>query len=106
MIAACLSGKQPYIVDSTNSTKAERARYVGPAKAAGFRVIGIEFVIPVSLAMQRNGQREGKRRVPDKAIYITVAKREPLVSEEGFDELWVATVTTEGIQIKEKISAL
>src|SRR3954453_19312719 len=35
----------PFVVDNTNPTVPERARYVGPAGAAGFRVVG--YVVEV-----------------------------------------------------------
>jgi len=34
------SAKQAFVVDNTNVLPAQRARFIGPAKAAGFRVIG------------------------------------------------------------------
>ena len=36
LLAACLEGRQPFVVDNTNPTIAERARYVVPARAARF----------------------------------------------------------------------
>jgi hypothetical protein len=41
--AWCLDHQQPFVVDNTNPTAAERAVYIAPAKAAGFRVIGYFF---------------------------------------------------------------
>jgi predicted kinase len=36
----CLRTQQRFVVDNTNPTAADRRRYVEPARAAGFRVIG------------------------------------------------------------------
>ncbi|HWM11053.1 MAG TPA: hypothetical protein VNO82_16980, partial [Solirubrobacteraceae bacterium] len=40
LVAECLEQCRPFVVDNTNPTPAERARYVEPARAAGFKVIG------------------------------------------------------------------
>ena len=36
---ACLEAKQPMVIDNTNPSRQERARYILPAKAAGFEII-------------------------------------------------------------------
>ena len=38
LLDACLAGRQPFVVDNTNVLAAERARYIEPARAAGFIV--------------------------------------------------------------------
>ena len=43
LLKACLDAKQPFVVDNTNPTSEERARYIEPAKQAGFRVFGYYF---------------------------------------------------------------
>jgi hypothetical protein len=43
LIQACLMSRQPFCVDNTNTTKIDRARYITPAKSAGFRVTGYYF---------------------------------------------------------------
>lgn len=106
MLAACIESKQPFVVDATNPTILDRERYIGPAKAARFKVIGIEFVVPVSLAVSRNAMRNPKQCVPNKAIYATIAKFQPITFAEGFDELWLAIVSEGGIELKENECAI
>jgi len=43
LVETCLRIQQRFVVDNTNLTAAERARYLLPARAAGFRVIGYFF---------------------------------------------------------------
>lgn len=43
LVKACLAAQQPFIIDNTNVTRKERARYITLAKAAHFRVIGYYF---------------------------------------------------------------
>lgn len=106
LVDACIDAKQPFVVDATNPTIEDRARYVTPAKSAKFRVIGIEFHVPVALAVERIATRPGNRKVPEKAVYITAAKLQSLSFDEGFDQIWLAFVTAEGIELKEKQRAL
>ncbi|MFZ4538417.1 AAA family ATPase [Propionivibrio sp.] len=106
MLAACIESKQSFVVDATNPTILDRERYVSQAKAAKFKVIGIQFVVPVELAVGRNAMRATKQCVPNKAIYATAAKFQPITFAEGFDELWLAIVSADGIELKEKDSAI
>ncbi len=43
LVKACLGAKQSFVVDNTNVTRADRARYIPLARAAEFRVIGYYF---------------------------------------------------------------
>jgi len=102
IFAACIEAKQAVVVDATTPTAADRQRYIGPARAAKFRIVGIEFQVPVELAIERNASRPKKRLVPEKAVYATAAKMQPLMFEEGFDEIWIARVSRDGIDFSEK----
>src|SRR4051795_892820 len=59
----CLETRMPFAVDNTNATAAERARYLGPAREAGFAVLGYLVEVDFALAHARNATRG--RRVPD-----------------------------------------
>ena len=39
LLDACLRARQRFVVDNTNPTRDERARYVAPALATGFAVV-------------------------------------------------------------------
>lgn len=91
LLTACLAARQPLVVDATNPTPAERARYIAPCRQAGFRIVGIEFQVETALALARNAQRTGKARVPERAILATAKKIRPLQLDEGFDEIWRLT---------------
>ncbi len=106
LFAACIEARQAVVVDATNPTVEDRRRYIDPARAAKFRIVGIEFHVPVELAIERNASRSGKRLVPERAIYATAAKMQPLMYEEGFDEIWIAQVSRDGIVCREKKDVL
>src|SRR3954468_13460988 len=52
-LKTCLDTRQRFVVDNTNPTVAERARYIVPARAAGFRVIGYLVEVDAELAAAR-----------------------------------------------------
>src|SRR4051794_3047266 len=83
----CLETRQPFVVDNTNPTPAERRRYVEPARAAGFRVVGYLVEVDEVEALARNREREGARRVPAAGLVGTARRLLRPTPEEGFDEL-------------------
>ncbi len=86
------------MVDNTNPTKEDRRRYVIPAKAAGYKIIGFFFQSIVSESVKRNEKRGGT--VPDKAIACTSNKLELPDDEEGFDELYFVSIDGEGFRVE------
>ena len=93
-LAVCLDTKMPFVVDNTNPTVAERARYVVPAREAGFRLTAILVEVDHATAAARNAARD---RVVRPAGLRDVARRliRP-TPEEGFDELLHATTGPDG----------
>ncbi len=92
----CLQTQQCFVVDNTNPTAADRRRYVEPARAAGFKVIGYLVEVDASEALARNDQRAGKQRVPAAGVIGTARRLIRPTLEEGFDELWHATAAPGG----------
>jgi hypothetical protein len=73
LVETCVRMQQRFVVDDSNATAAERARYILPSRAAGFRVIGYFF--------------ESDRKP------ATLKRLEPPKRSEGFDELnrvWIS----------------
>ena len=85
---SCLEGKTKFVVDNTNLTNAERARYIVPARGAGFKVIGYFFESRVADALRRNNLRSPEERVPDKGILGSSGRLELPSWTEGFDDLF------------------
>jgi predicted kinase len=92
----CLESGQRFVVDNTNPTPADRRRYVQPAGAAGFRVIGYLVEVDRQLALARNAQRSGRARIPVSGMVGTERRLQRPTLEEGFDELWHATAAPDG----------
>ena len=93
LVNACIAAQQPFVVDNTNVTQADRARYIVPARAAGFRIVGYYFRSEIRDAIERNRQRHGKQMIPDKAIAGTYKRLELPRHDEGFDELYYVGMT-------------
>src|SRR5688572_10518151 len=64
LVKACLAGKTRFVVENTNVTRKERARYIYPAQQAGFRIVGYFFESQVADAIERNQSRPEPDRVP------------------------------------------
>ena len=84
----CLATGQRCVIDNTNATSEERARFIGPAKAHGFKIHGYYFDVPVAEAIARNAARPETSRVPVVGIYATNKRLRPPTIEEGFDALF------------------
>jgi predicted kinase len=95
-LRTCLETGQRFVVDNTNPTPADRRRYVEPARAAGFRVIGYLVEVDRSLALARNAERTGRARIPVAGVVGTERRFLRPAPEEGFDELWHATAARNG----------
>jgi len=104
LLRACLEAKQPFVVDNTNPSVEERARYIELARSGGFRVIGYYFRSQSKEAIARNARRTGKARIPEKGILGTYKRLRAPVMEEGFDELYYVYIDEEGSFMVEECS--
>jgi predicted kinase len=85
LLRECLEQRRSFVVDNTNVSRAERARYLPLAQSAGFRCVGYAFSAAIGPALVRNAQRE--REVPPHAVQATRNRLQWPAQEEGFDEL-------------------
>lgn len=88
LIGDCQQKGCDYVVDNTNPTREDRARYITSAKVAGYSVVGYFMQSQLQECIKRNNQREGKEKIPSKAIAMTSNKLEMPSYEEGFDQLY------------------
>lgn len=95
-LRACIETMQPFVVDNTNPTAEERARYIAPAKGGRFTVTGYYFQSKAADALDRNRQREDSQRVPDKAILGTCKRLQLPQISEGFDALYYVRLAEHG----------
>jgi predicted kinase len=86
-LRACIETRQPFVVDNTNPTPAERQVYIEAAKQAGFRIIGYYFQSKVEDCKRRNEQRPVEERIPVPGILGAAGRLQTPSLDEGFDEL-------------------
>jgi predicted kinase len=92
---ACIEAKARCVIDNTNLMRADRARYIVPARAAGFQVHGFFFESRSADALQRNALRHAKARVPDLGIKSAARQLQLPEFDEGFDTLTFVRITPE-----------
>jgi len=95
-LAACLETRQPFVVDNTNPTVADRSRYVGPALEAGFRVVALWFDSGPGEAIERNAARLGRQRIPVHSIVGTHRRLEVPTVAEGFHDVFRVRIGPDG----------
>ena len=88
VLDACLASRESFVIDNTNASVAERQRFIAPAKAAGYTVIGFYFSSKLEDALERNRQRKGAERIREEGILGAAGRLERPCRTEGFDELW------------------
>jgi len=103
LLEACLVAKQPFVVDNTNPLAADRARYIEPARAAGFLVSGYFFRATPREAIARNRQRTGKAMIPIPGLLGTYKRLEEPRWSEGYDALFTVTLTPANEWIVEEV---
>jgi predicted kinase len=99
-LQTCLDTKQSFVVDNTNPTQADRDRYIGLAKDAGFRMVGYFFRSAVEDALRRNMARTRKQCIPAIAIHACHARLEAPSEDEGFDELFEVKIVGNRFVVK------
>jgi predicted kinase len=91
LLGACLAAKQPFVLDNTNPLASQRAEIIGPARAAGFRVIACYFRCGLRQALWRNRRRPAGHVIPVPGVIATFKKLQPPSWAEGFDEIRVVS---------------
>lgn len=102
LLEACLEARQPFVVDNTNVTVAERAKYIEQAKLAGFRVVGFYFKSDVRAAIERNSHRIGAEYIPVIGILATSGRLQLPRRGEGFDALYYVSMSEAGVFVVEE----
>jgi predicted kinase len=96
LVHEALSQGHSIVVDNTNVTITDRTSLIAQAQAIGATIIGYYFASSVQECLDRNSHREGKARVPDVALYVTVSRLQTPSYAEGFDQLFYVRVGKNG----------
>lgn len=95
LFEAALRAGQRLVIDNTNPTLADRQRYLPAARAQGFSATAIYFDTPREQLLVNNSLRQGKARLPDKAVLTVFRALQPPCFDEGFARIihlrWTGT---------------
>jgi predicted kinase len=104
LLEACLEAGQSFVIDNTNPTATDRARYIVPARERGFRTVAYFFDAELRDALRRNQQRLGAKKIPVPAVVGTFRKLQPPTLAEGFDYIYaVRVVEGNGFNVTEQL---
>jgi predicted kinase len=90
LLEFCLETRQRFVVDKTNTTRAERARYIVPALKAGFEVVAYFFEPDPKGSYERNQRRA--RQVPPAGLFGTLKQLERPQQDEGYSAIYRVTL--------------
>ena len=96
LIETALKSGQSLVVDNTNPTLEDRASIIQLGRLYNAEIIGYYFKSKVQYCLERNQKREGKARVPDVAIYVTMNKLVQPSYAEGFNKLYYVIIAGNG----------
>jgi predicted kinase len=95
LLRDALGSGRSVVIDNTNVSVEERARFIDEARLHGVRVVGYRFDVSTRECVSRNDGRSGRARIPKVGI-LSAAKRLVAPSkEEGFDALYRVRVLPE-----------
>jgi predicted ABC-type ATPase len=100
LVECCLRTQTKFVVDNTNPVGHDRARYILPAKAAGFGVSGYYFATDLDSALNRNRRRPEGHVVPEAGVRATYGRLEIPRLNEGFDRLFRVTMAPETFRVE------
>ena len=92
--------KRNMVIDNTNPTVEDRKKYILKARENGYKIIGYFMQSRLRECIARNELREGRERVPSKAIAATSNKLQMPSYAEGFDELYFVSITDTGMTVE------
>ena len=92
LLADTVASRLPCVIDNTNVSRAERAKFIAAGKAAGYRIVGYYLRSNIDECLKRNARRTGKARIPDAGVRGRAAQLERPGYTEGFDELYYVVI--------------
>lgn len=97
----CLETEQSFVIDNTNPTIEDRAKYINKIKAGrNCEIICYYFQSKIEDALHRNSERTGKARIPDVGIKAAYNKMELPAYKEGFDKIYYVEIKENKFDIK------
>jgi predicted kinase len=95
LLRDALANGRSVVVDNTNVSVEERARFIDEARLHGVRVVGYRFDCTTKECVTRNEGRAGRARIPKVGIFSAAKRLVQPSSDEGFDALYRVRVLPE-----------
>ena len=92
LLADTVASRLSCVIDNTNVSRAERAKFIAAGKAAGYRIVGYYLRSNIAECLKRNAMRTGKARIPDAGVIGRASQLERPGYAEGFDELFYVAI--------------
>jgi len=96
LIAGCVSGNIPSVVDNTNLTPTNRLKYIEIFREAGYDLHSYFFDSLLEDCLVRNKERKDKEPIPPVALYSGNKKLVVPNVDEGFSRVSVVKIVTNG----------
>ena len=96
-----IKNRENIVIDNTNPTIKERARYIGAVSGHGYKIDGYFMQSQLQDCIERNEHRTEKEKIPRHAIAATSNKLELPDYEEGFDSLYFVSFAGGKTEIQE-----
>lgn len=101
LLKTVLDLQQRFVIDNTNPTREERAKYIHQIKANKYKTIGYYFQSNLESCLKRNELRTGKEKIPKVGLYSTLKRLQQPIKSEGFDELYFVEIKDGEFKIRE-----
>lgn len=88
----CFQTHSKFVIDNTNPTVEDRAKFIDLAKNNKYEVIGYYFKSDIKEALLRNSQRQGKEKIPEIGIKSCYKRLVSPSYKEGFDKLFYVKI--------------
>ncbi len=97
----CFHYQTAFVVDNTNPSKQDRAKYIELAKKNKYEIVGYYFSSSIKDSLERNKLRTGKDQIPEIGIKSCYKRLETPSWNEGFDKLYYVQIAKDGFIIKD-----
>ena len=105
-LEAAFKVHQRMVIDNTNITRNERARYIHQARENRYKVIGYFFESKLALCLDRNECRSGEDKIEKVGVIAKFKALELPRYSEGFDKLYFVAIENEKFIVKDWINEI
>lgn len=102
MLHALFISEEDIVVDNTNVSPEERAKYFELADKNGYMVVGLFMESILKDCIKRNAQREGNARIPEKGVEARARDLVMPTDDEPFDYLFFAKMKDGDFEVNAK----